>query len=242
MRRIQDLLAIAASVSLAVTHYAPSAMAAAGFVSGYFVGGTTDSSGNVTFGKVQQYFAGTGTYVNLVRGSNRWGDYSATTLDPMESNKFWTIQEYASSSPSAPNTWSTQFAGISFNTDNTITFKSFAGSSQLGCGICIFPPDTMGAAGSSHFVQMGNGDGPGFAVYNKSDGKPAPGFPETLATFWNNAGVTAATNSTGDSRILYDPGSGHWFATTLANPIPSPWWTLPIATCPKPCCRHRRDP
>jgi hypothetical protein len=55
MRRTQDLLSIAGSVFLAVSHYAPSAMAAAGFVSGYVVGGTTDSGGNVTFGQVQRW-------------------------------------------------------------------------------------------------------------------------------------------------------------------------------------------
>jgi hypothetical protein len=29
------------------------------------------------------------------RGRNRWGDYSATTVDPVNDTDFWTIQEYA---------------------------------------------------------------------------------------------------------------------------------------------------
>jgi hypothetical protein len=33
--------------------------------------------------------------VRLVGGSNRWGDYSATVVDPTDPNRFWTIQEIA---------------------------------------------------------------------------------------------------------------------------------------------------
>lgn len=40
----------------------------------------------------------------------RWGDYSATTLDPSNSKSFWTIQEWATGEV----TWSTQITEISF--------------------------------------------------------------------------------------------------------------------------------
>jgi hypothetical protein len=41
-------------------------------------------------------------------GRNRWGDYSLTTLDPDDSTKFFTIQEYAH----APTTWGTFVAEL----------------------------------------------------------------------------------------------------------------------------------
>jgi len=43
-----------------------------------------------------------------VGGYNRWGDYSTTTVDPLDPSRFWTIQEY----PSAPNVWSTAMTEI----------------------------------------------------------------------------------------------------------------------------------
>ena len=40
--------------------------------------------------------AGEGTYVKTFGGSrNRWGDYSATQVDPLDDRSLWTIQEYA---------------------------------------------------------------------------------------------------------------------------------------------------
>jgi hypothetical protein len=39
---------------------------------------------------------------------NRWGDYSATTLDPNDPTHFWTIQEWAGGS----TTWAMQISEI----------------------------------------------------------------------------------------------------------------------------------
>lgn len=57
---------------------APSAYASAGIVQG----------NNVFFGTPTLLTAGTGEY-----GGGRWGDYSATTVDPTDSSTFWTILE-----------------------------------------------------------------------------------------------------------------------------------------------------
>lgn len=41
-------------------------------------------------------------------GRERWGDYSATSMDPSD-DSFWTIQEYADPVPDRPwGTWITQ--------------------------------------------------------------------------------------------------------------------------------------
>lgn len=57
---------------------APSAYASAGIVQG----------NNVTFGTPTLLTAGTGEY-----GGGRWGDYSATVVDPTDSSRFWSILE-----------------------------------------------------------------------------------------------------------------------------------------------------
>jgi hypothetical protein len=44
---------------------------------------------------IYYYKSGEDWYVNLVRGVNRWGDYSATYIDPEDNTTAWTIQEYA---------------------------------------------------------------------------------------------------------------------------------------------------
>ncbi|MEX2217269.1 MAG: hypothetical protein WD749_00790 [Phycisphaerales bacterium] len=47
-------------------------------------------------GFLQTLRAGLSTYYKTFGGaSNRWGDYSATVVDPADDRSFWTIQEYA---------------------------------------------------------------------------------------------------------------------------------------------------
>jgi hypothetical protein len=66
------------------------------------VGGTerlsTDVAGLMT--APATYVAGSGNF-NLLSGTERWGDYSVTTLDPRDGQSFWTFQEYVSSN----NNW-----------------------------------------------------------------------------------------------------------------------------------------
>jgi hypothetical protein len=92
--------------------------------------------------------------------------------------------------------------------------QSFPGLSlhdadALGTGST--PPDTMGAAGTNQFVEFING---AFAIYSKM------GVRQTLISdnaFWENAGISASTISAGltDPRVLYDVGSGRWFASEM---------------------------
>ncbi|HEX2061075.1 MAG TPA: fibronectin type III domain-containing protein, partial [Thermoanaerobaculia bacterium] len=43
---------------------------------------------------------------------NRWGDYSATVVDPLDDMTFWTIQEYAESPINSESQWGTWWAKI----------------------------------------------------------------------------------------------------------------------------------
>jgi hypothetical protein len=80
------------------------------FASSYAVGGTT-LGGVTTFGAPILLRSGVGNYhINDGIGRNRWGDYSATTRDPLDEHTFWTIQEWAS----ATNVWSTQITELTF--------------------------------------------------------------------------------------------------------------------------------
>jgi len=66
----------------------------------------TDAVG--TMGAVLLFKAGLAAYTKLDSISrNRWGDYSATTLDPNDDMSMWTIQEYANT---PANTWRTYVA------------------------------------------------------------------------------------------------------------------------------------
>jgi len=64
------------------------------------------------FGPVQVFKSGEAPYYKTFGGMrNRWGDYSATVVDPSDDFTFWTIQEYAGANGMA-NMWGTWWAKI----------------------------------------------------------------------------------------------------------------------------------
>ena len=65
---------------------------------------------------------------------------------------------------------------------------SFTGSSLLTSN--FIPPDTMGAVGPDHFVELLNGR---YRVYRNADGVPVQ--TSTLNDFWRAAGAFLATKS-----------------------------------------------
>jgi hypothetical protein len=117
-------------------------------------------------------------------------------------------------------------------------------TSLSGVDSGFIPPDTMGAVGPNHIVEMINGN---FQVFNKQTGASLDS--RSLDSFWTNlAGVTipvfndtcpagggtcsqsgntcttnaqCESNFTFDPRIVYDPASGRWFATSLDSTNPA---------------------
>jgi hypothetical protein len=78
------------------------------FASSYAVVGETEG-GVTTFGEPILLQAGQADYfLDFGAGRNRWGDYSATVVDPSDSRVFWTIQEFVL----AEDTWATQITEI----------------------------------------------------------------------------------------------------------------------------------
>ncbi|MEP6754409.1 MAG: PEP-CTERM sorting domain-containing protein [Chthonomonadales bacterium] len=102
-------------------------------------------------------------------------------------------------------------AGVSAQTIGT-NFTGVTFSLENSHGEFVAPPDTMGAVGPNHVVEMVNG---AFMVYNKAGVQVSP-FQSDIQ-FWNAAGIsTAITNANiSDPHIVYDPGSGRWFASQI---------------------------
>jgi len=83
---------------------------------------------------------------------------------------------------------------------------SYSGATLASSG--FIPPDTMGAVGPAHVVQFVNGE---VRVHRKSDGALLQQWGS--AGFWEEAGVSPSDNF--DPRIVYDAGSGRWFAVEV---------------------------
>ena len=102
------------------------------YVSGYVAIGET-TGGVTTFGAPMMTIAGVDDYEVLDSADpprNRWGDYSATSLDPTDSQVFWTIQEFVS----AVDVWSTQITQIilGIEPDSLESNDSLATATVLG--------------------------------------------------------------------------------------------------------------
>ena len=98
---------------------------------------------------------------------------------------------------------------VSFTIDTNFTGTTFRSSDA---GSTSIPPDTMGAVGKDHFVELINGR---YSVYNKSDTTRVQ--TSTLNQFWSNAGVTPRGLSAFDPRVTFDPFSQRWYATSVDN-------------------------
>jgi hypothetical protein len=86
---------------------------------------------------------------------------------------------------------------------------NFTGSSY-GIDSFNIPPDTDGAVGHRHIVELINGH---YAVYLKKDGTRVQST--SLDQFWRGAGVSPSGFLT-DPRVLFDPFSRRWFASTFS--------------------------
>lgn len=95
---------------------------------------------------------------------------------------------------------------------DTITIGTNLTGSTLFIDSGFIPPDTMGAVGNDHFIELINGR---YSVYRKSDGVRVQ--TSTLNDFWINASVTPAGSFAFDPRVVYDQASQRWFAASVDN-------------------------
>lgn len=87
--------------SLAVNGQGDTLIGMAAFANDIFASGAyTFRPAGGAFQAPQLYAPGTNTYHLTFSGTrNRWGDYSATHVDPADGRSFWTVQEYAGPDP-----------------------------------------------------------------------------------------------------------------------------------------------
>ncbi|HST30820.1 MAG TPA: hypothetical protein VLK27_08285 [Chthoniobacterales bacterium] len=106
---------------------------------------------------------------------------------------------------------------------------SFEGMNiDQACGGCL-PPDTDGAVGPNHYVQMVNSD---LAVFNKTTGAMISG-PTPINHLWSSG--ECAANNDGDPIVIYDQLADRWLISQfIASAAPSYAQCIAISTSPDP--------
>jgi hypothetical protein len=85
------------------------------------------------------FVKGENTYDRRPGGRDRWGDCSATVIDPVNDIDFWTINEYALAIPNSWGTWWTQVAGLdTLSHDPLTTALGVTLAPNPNNGVCNF--------------------------------------------------------------------------------------------------------
>ena len=92
-------------------------------ISSFAIAGQT-KNGVTTFGSPTLLKAGAASYHDLYEqigfaATSRWGDYSATSVDPADPNRFWTSQMF----PSDSETWATQITELITTPDLLLSIR-----------------------------------------------------------------------------------------------------------------------
>jgi hypothetical protein len=105
----------------------------------------------------------------------------------------------ATIAPDAATTIGLNFAGV--------------GNGDYGFAPNAAPPDTNGVVGSTQYVQWVNES---FAVFNKTTGAIAAGFPKNGNSIWAGFGGGCETNNDGDPVVQYDKAANRWILTQFS--------------------------
>ncbi len=107
---------------------------------------------------------------------------------------------------------------------SSVVTKSFIGdtiTSNVSVGGGFIPPDTMGAVGTTQFVELVNGS---FTVFDKGTGAKTKFVGDS--TFWGSvAGITDFNGATaggvtgGDPRIMFNATYNRWIATSFGGDL-----------------------
>ena len=119
-------------------------------------------------------------------------------------------------STGAPDTAVQTSAGTAIAAASGLTFAG-VGNGDYGFAPNAAPPDTNGAVGATQYVQWVNES---FAVFNKSTGSIAAGFPKAGNTLWAGFGGGCEANNDGDPIAQYDKAANRWVLTqfSVTNP------------------------
>lgn len=140
---------------------------------------------------------------------------------PWETAALPDVARVSAASVNAPFSLVRNFAGLDLN--NIFSLNNGAG---------FIPPDTMGAAGPSHLVNIVNG---GIAVINKTTG--TIDNQTSLQGFWSPFGTGAGqpANDVFDPKVIYDPLSGRFLAVSIGGrSAPDSWILLAVSSTSNP--------
>ena len=87
------------------------------------------------------------------------------------------------------------------------------GNGDYGFTVQYAPPDTNGAVGATQYVQWVN---VAFAVFDKTTGAIATGFPKPGNSIWQGFGGGCETNNDGDPIVQYDKAANRWIMTQFS--------------------------
>ena len=117
--------------------------------------------------------------------------------------------QLAASAPNVVTTTGANIAGV--------------GNGDYGFAPNSAPPDTSGAVGASQYVQWVNES---FAVFDKTTGVIAAGFPKAGNTLWSGFGGGCEANNDGDPIAQYDKAAGRWVLTQFSVTTPATYGYL----------------
>jgi hypothetical protein len=103
-------------------------------------------------------------------------------------------------------------AGPLAGTTNGLNFAG-VGQGDYGFSDQYAPPDTNGAVGATQYVQWVNTY---FAVFDKTTGAIASGFPKAGNSIWAGFGGGCQTNNDGDPIVQYDKLANRWILTQFS--------------------------
>lgn len=159
--------------------------------------------------------AGEAPYYKTFTGTrNRWGDYSATVVDPTNDIDLWTIQEYAATPSGGTDRWGTWWTRLSPNT------TPLAGMSVTPSSIS-FGIRQVGSPSGSSTITVSSTGAASLAISSATLGGTNPGdFAKTSDTC-TGASVTPGTTCTIGVRFSPTAGGTRTAALTLAGNVPS---------------------
>ena len=114
----------------------------------------TDPAGEMA--PAAAYKDGNGAYNQSSSGTNRWGDYSVTSTDPLDDLGLWTIQEFTNQN----GQWATNIGEFSFDPPPSCGLAvnyCTAGNSASGCQALISTSGTPSATAAAGFSLVATG-------------------------------------------------------------------------------------
>ena len=135
--------------------------------------------------------AGGNSYYDIATGTaNRWGDYTATVVDPTDDKTFWTVQEYATSTADVWGTWWAEVTPTHNANGGSGTWTWTGGTSTDWFTSCNWDKGSLPDASSDVVI-------PGGTTYEPTI-TGATGYCKTISITTSNGGVlTVATSSSG---------------------------------------------